>query len=222
MTRIIDLSMPITEHFRWKPELSFKGDISAGDQYRITRINMSVHGFTHTDAQSHMMTDGPDMVGVPVERTVGDCAVVDLSDLQPNEAISGERLAARAQHVKQGDLVLLRACWDTQRDPQTPAYWRDAPYMTRAAASWLLERNIRAIAYDFPQDYPIRLLLDGKTAPFEEHVTHDILLRNGVTMIEYLCNTATLQGERTYLVALPLKIPQADGAPTRVIAIEEF
>ena len=105
MSRIIDLSMPITEHFRWKPELTFKGDISAGDQYRITRINMSVHGFTHTDAQSHMMTDGPDMVGVPVERTVGDCAVVDLSDLQPNEAISGERLAARAQHVKQGDLI---------------------------------------------------------------------------------------------------------------------
>ena len=222
MSRIIDLSMPITEHFRWQPALSFKGNLAAGDQYRITRINMSVHGFTHTDAQSHMMLDGPDMMAVPVERTVGDCAVVDLSDLQPNEAISAERLAARAQHIKQHDLVLLRSCWDTQRDSNTPAYWRDAPYMTREAASWLLDKNIRAIAYDFPQDYPIRLLLDGQSAPFEEHVTHDILLRNGVTMIEYLCNTAELKNERTYLVALPLKIPQADGAPTRVIAIEQF
>ena len=222
MSRIIDLTLPITEHFRWQPEFSFKGDIRAGDQYRVTRISMSVHGFTHTDAQSHILADGPDMIDVPVERLVGDCAVVDLSDLQPNEAVSAERLAERARHVNHNDLVLLRSCWDLQRDPGTPEFWREAPYMTREAASWLLQRSIRAIAYDFPQDYPIRLLLDGKTAPFEEHVTHDILLRNGVTMIEYLCNTAELKNERTYLVALPMKIPQADGAPTRVIAIEEF
>ena len=222
MPRIIDLTLPITEHFRWQPEFSFQGNLRAGDQYRVTRINMSVHGFTHTDAQSHILAEGPDMIDVPVERTVGDCAIVDLSDLQPNEAISAERLAGRAEHVNNNDLVLLRSCWDLQRDPNTPEFWRDAPYMTRPAASWLLQRGIRAIAYDFPQDYPIRLLLDGKTAPFEEHVTHDILLRNGVTMIEYLCNTAELKNQRTYLVALPMKIPQADGAPTRVIAIEEF
>ncbi len=41
-------------------------------------------------------------------------------------------------------------------------------------------------------------------------------------MIEYLCNTAALAGPRTFLCALPLKVPAADGAPARVIAIEEF
>ena len=95
--------------------------------------------------------------------------------------------------------------------------------MTREGSQLLLEMGIKAIGFDFPQDYPIRLLLKGQEKrPFEEHVTHDILLRNGVTMIEYLCNTAALTGERTFLCALPLKVPTADGAPARVIAIEDM
>ena len=222
MGRIIDLSMPITEHFRWQPQFTVKGDLRAGAQYQATLIHMSVHAFTHMDAQRHMMADGPTMSAVPLHRVVGDCAIIDISDVQAMEAISAEKIAARSQHLADNELVLLRACWDQQRSPDTPEFWHDAPYMTREAAECLLAQNIRAIAYDFPQDYPIRLSLIGETAPFAEHVTHDILLRNGVTMIEYLCNTHELKGERTYLVALPIKLPDADGAPTRVIAIEEF
>ena len=56
--------------------------------------------------------------------------------------------------------------------------------------------------------------------PTDEHVTHDVLLRAGVTLIEYLVNTAALRGPRTLLCAAPLKIPNADGAPARVFAIE--
>jgi hypothetical protein len=35
--KVIDLSMPIEPHFRWNPELQIKGDIAAGDQFRISR-----------------------------------------------------------------------------------------------------------------------------------------------------------------------------------------
>jgi arylformamidase len=93
--------------------------------------------------------------------------------------------------------------------------------MTREASEWLLERRPRAMAFDFPQDYTIRLLLKGERRPLAENVTHDVLLRNGVTLIEYLSNTAALTGPRTFLCCLPLKIPGADGAPARVIALED-
>ena len=222
MSKIIDLSMPITEHFRWQPRFEVKGDLRAGAQYQATLLHTSVHAFTHMDAQRHILADGPTMAAIPLERVVGDCAIVDLAGVQSNEAIDSARIAARAGHLGDNELVLLRSCWDRQHSPQTPEFWTEAPYLTRDAAEWLLAKNIRAIAYDFPQDYPIRLSLEGKTAPFDQHVTHDVLLRNGVTMIEYLCNAVALQGERTYLVALPMNIPHADGAPTRVIAIEEF
>jgi kynurenine formamidase len=92
--------------------------------------------------------------------------------------------------------------------------------MTRAACEWLLDRKIKALGVDFPQDYPIRGLLTGQKAPMSEFVTHDVLLRAGVILIEYLCNLAALESERTTLFALPLKLPGADGAPARVIAVQ--
>jgi len=57
-------------------------------------------------------------------------------------------------------------------------------------------------------------------APIAEFVSHDILLRNGAIPIEYLTNLGGLEGPRSTLVVLPLKIPNADGAPARVIAYE--
>ena len=53
-------------------------------------------------------------------------------------------------------------------------------------------------------------------------MTHDVLLRNGVILIEYLANTAALAAPRTFLCCLPLKVPDADGAPARVVALEDL
>ncbi|MGH6913272.1 MAG: hypothetical protein ACREH3_06150, partial [Geminicoccales bacterium] len=50
--------------------------------------------------------------------------------------------------------------------------------------------------------------------------THDVLLRNGVILIEYLSNTAALIRPRTFLCCLPLKLPGSDGAPARVVALQ--
>jgi kynurenine formamidase len=47
-----------------------------------------------------------------------------------------------------------------------------------------------------------------------------VLLREGVTLVEYLSNTVKLKKPRTFLCALPLKVQNSDGAPARVIAIE--
>jgi kynurenine formamidase len=66
----------------------------------------------------------------------------------------------------------------------------------------------------------LKILPNGEVAPLEEFVTHDVLLRNGVVLIEYLCNTAEIKSSRVQLYALPLKILNSDGAPTRVIAVE--
>ena len=45
-------------------------------------------------------------------------------------------------------------------------------------------------------------------------------MRNGVLMVDYVCNTLALKRPRTFVCALPLKLMDADGAPARVIAIE--
>ena len=220
MPKIIDLSMPITEHFRWKPTFNHTGDLAGGDQYQVTWIETSVHAFTHIDTPRHIMADGYTTDELMLEQIIGECAIVDLTGISPNTPIEVEALATAGKHIRPGDIALIKASWDQVHSPHTPEFWSNAPYMTREGSQWLLEQQIKAIAYDFPQDYPIRTFLTGETRPFEEHVTHDILLRNGVIMIEYLCNTVQLTGKRTFLMALPLKIANADGAPARVVALD--
>lgn len=218
--RIVDLTMPIAPHFRWRTQVSVTGNIAAGDQFRVTRLDATCHGFSHVDAQAHILADAPTIEQTPLERVVGPCRVLRLDDVQPEEEIGPERLAAADPGGAPGEILLLAAGWNTQRDSDTPEFWRHAPWLNRAAAEWLAARAPSAVAFDFPQDYPIRLLLDGVEVPFDQHVTHDVLLRRGVTLIEYLVNTAALREPRCLLSAAPLKIPGADGAPARIYAIE--
>jgi kynurenine formamidase len=218
---LIDLTMPVADHLRWKVERRTIGDFRGGDQFEITWVGWAVHGFTHVDAPRHMLPDGATTSDLPLARLVGPCAVVDLSDLaEPERPLDRFELDARGGHVGPGDIIMVKTSWGTVRSYRDARFWREAPYLTAEAALWLREREPAAVAFDFPQDYPIRLLLDERTAPIEEFVTHDVLLRQGIPLIEYLHGTEQLTARRTYLCALPLAIPDADGAPARVVALE--
>ncbi|HKJ00329.1 MAG TPA: cyclase family protein [bacterium] len=217
--QIIDLTYTVAPHFRWKVERDRVERMEDGAAFQVTRFSMAVHGFTHIDSPRHMVPDGPTTDDVRLEQLVGEAKLVDLTGIAPETAITPAHLAPKAAHVERGDIVLLRAAWDTVQRLDTPEFWTASPYMTREACEWLLERQVRAVGYDFPQDYPIRLLLSGEKRGIEEFVTHDVLLRNGVIMIEYLCNLHRIPGDRTPFLALPLKIPDSDGAPARAIAL---
>ena len=220
MTRIIDLTRPIVDHFRWPVQRELQSSFADGAQFQVTRLGLAVHGFTHIDAPRHMLRDGATTSELRLEQVVGRAAVIDLTDVETNAPIPVDKLQQAGSHIEEGGIVLLKSCWDLRASVQEPEFWTTAPYLTRAGCDWLRTRSIRAIGFDFPQDYTIRLSLSGESAPIEEHVTHDILLRNGIIMIEYLCNMGEISTPFVDLYALPLKIPDADGAPARVIAIE--
>ena len=220
--KIHDLSMPIEEgHLRWPIERFKKGSFSNGDLFEASGLKTTCHGFTHMDAPSHMVSGGPTLDDLDLSRVVGPAAVIDLSDISPDQEITSAHLERSASHMQDGQIALFRTCWDGQRDWRTEAYWREAPWMSASACQWLLERRPTAVAFDFPQDWTIRRVLDGEMRPIKEHVTHDILLRNGVTLIEYLVGTAAIETEHVFLCALPIRIPGSDGAPARVVAWTE-
>jgi arylformamidase len=217
--QIVDLSMPIRPHFRWPTEIAMAGDLAGGDQFRVTRLNTTCHGFTHVDATAHMLADGATIDATPLDHVVGFAKVFDLSAVGPAAPIGPSELSS-ADPGGNETILVLATQWDRHHDPSSRDYWLHAPYVTRDGAIWLADQRATAVAFDFPQDFPGRLLLDGGRVPFDQHVTHDICLRAGITLIEYLVNTSALKERHVFLSAAPLRISGADGAPARVHAIE--
>jgi len=221
--RIVDLTTPIdADHFRWKVERELVRSHAAGDVFETTRLGWVVHGFTHLDSPRHFSPNGFTTDDITLDTVMGDAAVVDVSSIEPNSPVTVEMVSAAGAHVRKGDIVLLRSGWDTVESVKTPEFWTNAPYMTEEASRWFLQREIKAIAFDFPQDYCIRDLVTGDREPaLEENTTHVVLLLKGVIMFEYLCNMMALTSERVHFIGLPLKVPHCDGAPVRAIAIED-
>jgi kynurenine formamidase len=220
MRRVIDLTYPIEDHFRWRVERTLPAAFERGDDFQITRLAFAVHGFTHIDAPRHMLPHGPTTSSFDMNVFVGEAAIIDVSAAADNTAISAATLAAAGGHVRAGDIVIVKMAWDGRYSLGQPEFWTQAPYLTRDACEWLAARRPVIVGYDFPQDEPIRGLLNGRQASIEEFVSHDVILRRGIPMIEYLCNLGEVTASRVELCALPLKVLEADGAPARVVAIE--
>jgi kynurenine formamidase len=91
--------------------------------------------------------------------------------------------------------------------------YRDHPWLEPAAADWLVDKEVRLLAIDTPTpDLPI-----GRRGPGFAYPIHRRLLDAGILIIENLASLEGLTMRRERLVALPLNIVGADGAPARVM-----
>ena len=222
--RLIDLSTPVTTgHFRWPVERRLWKQHAEGHPGQGTWAGWNVHGFTHMDSPRHVDPEGFTTDAITLEMTVGEAAILDLSGLPENQGITAAQMAAAGEHLRRGDIAILKTRWDERADIGTPEFWTRAPWVTDEAARWLAGTGIKAIGFDFPQDHAIRhFVTSQKRVPLEEQPTHYHLLKlGGVVMFEYLRNTGALARPRSLVVALPIRLPDSDGAPARVIAIEE-
>jgi kynurenine formamidase len=219
--RWIDLTLPVQPHFRWPVDVTRRGSHASGDTFEASTIRVSVHAFTHVDAPRHFVPGGRTIDEIPPDAWSGDTAVVNLTDLGANEGVEPAHLDRRASHVRNGDIVLLKSCWEERRPIADQRYWTEAPHVTRAGAEWLAARGARVVGYDFPPDYSIRYEFTepGRQATRAEAPTHDVFLPRGILVIEYLTNLRAITAPRCRLITLATKLVGTDGAPARVIAL---
>ncbi len=216
---VIDLSMTIRPMWRWPANIRLVKDIAQGDSYQVTAVDTAMHSFTHIDTPLHFELGRESIDQIDLERLCGPAAVVDLQPVDANREIGPELIAERAGHVRPGDIVLLKTCWDLARDCTSREYWMDAPYLSREASEWLAALPIKAVGFDFPQDRAIREI-PARHPKAHEMPTHDLILRKGILLIEYLCNLDQVKAPRVEVYALPLKVFGSEGACARVVAVE--
>src|SRR5690606_7786085 len=117
----------------------------------------------------------------------------------------GEDVVARVD-LAQAERVLFRT-----RDRLDPwAFPQPYPAITAALARRLVEEGVKVVGTDAPSVDS----LESRTLE-----AHRILLGAGVAVLENLALGAVKPGKYT-LVALPLRIAEADSAPVRAILVE--
>lgn len=214
----VDLSFRIDPaHFRWSGDRMLSERLDDGAPFSTTRFGQSAHAFTHADAPSHVMADGTDLADIAVQTWVGTATVLDVSSCADDAAITAEMLEAAGADIAEDEILLVRTDWDRRRDIADANYWSQSPWLDRSAAEWLRDRTPRAVGFDFPQDAAIRRAVAGERPTPDEFVTHDVLLRHGIGLIEYLRGLDQI-GARALLVAAPIALAHSDGGPARAVA----
>ena len=225
MRRLVDLSYPIEPHWRepsWLCERRVHATFDQGN-WHASAVTLSCHAFTRVDAPRHRFPDGRTLDQLPLDTFIGTAYVVDLGETGPNTPITGEMVAARAGHVRAGGIVVLKTLWDRQASHKTKEFWTTAPFLTRPAAEWLLERRPKAVAFDFPPAFSFRypyLPAEERARHTDRYAPHETFLPHGIATIEYVCNLGALTRDTVRLFALAPNIVGVEAFPARVVAIE--
>lgn len=209
--QIIDISQPVSSKTTCFPgDVPFTRELTLSFEQsqvvNLTAITMSPHVGTHADAPSHIKGDIADETAnigaVPLAPYVGTAVVVDLSPM-PTGAITADLLKTR---VRAGDeRVLVK----TQTTINFEKWEGDYPYLSIDAVDYLKSCGIKLIGLDVPS-------VDHVNSKNLE--AHHALNTAGLYWLENLNLTSTIEG-RFFLVALPLKLTEAEASPVRAILL---
>ena len=170
---------------------------------QVTAIEMGSHTGTHIDAPYHFVEGGRKLHEIPLEQLTGTAHVVEIKGVP---SIAKKHLEdLRWEGVER---VLFKT--DNSDHWNDGKFYEQFVYLEPEAAEYLVARNIRLVGIDY-------LSIDKYKS--EKHPTHFVLLPHNIVILEGL-NLSRVSPGRYHMVALPLNLHDADGAPTRVILID--
>jgi len=208
--RVIDISWPISKATTgYKDRSIFAIDEVKNfnrDGARETSLHLSSHSGTHVDAPSHFLKEGKTIDEMPLERTIGDCVVLDMTTCA--ERITRDCLIAHDNDIVEGGIVLLRT---TNSDlSATDKFSPHFVYLESSGAIYLAEKKIKAVGIDYL----------GIEHSQPGHPTHENLMHGSVTIIEGL-RLGHVQPGQYFFVCLPLYVIGTEAAPARAILMDQ-
>lgn len=199
--KFIDITRPLSNE-----TVSFPGDpapqFSQRDAgvYLISDIHMNSHSGTHIDAPVHYLKTGNTIDTIPLDHLIGPCRVIDVSDA--GTKITAADLTGRLGSAKR---ILLKTRFSNETQ-----FREDYPHLTKDAADFLTSQDILCVGID---SFSIEeFACDGSV--------HRQLLGNGCLVIELLDLSGVKTGDYE-MTALPLRLTGLDGAPARVILMQQ-
>lgn len=199
----IDISRTLSAAISgWPGDVAYQYDmgvkIADGASCNVGSIVTSLHTGTHVDAPFHFDLDGVTIESLDPAVFIGPAWLADVT-----ETPDCWRKALESLDFSIAPRVLFR----TGGWPEGTLFPQTIPVMEPELPGWLAERDVKLIGLDLPSVDP----LDSKTLD-----RHHSLNRGGIHILEGL--TLALVAPGLYdLIALPLKLADADGSPVRTV-----
>lgn len=203
--QIIDISLPLyqgTIVYPGNPSIEIEETTSLSGSV-ISKIVFGSHTGTHIDAPKHVVTGGESLDQISLETFVGDCRVIDCT----KDEISVKRQTLENQNIQKGERILLKTN-NSLRGFET--FYNDYIFVSPEATAYLAEKEVSLVAIDY---------LSIKQRGSKDNSPHTNLLGKNIPIIEGIDLSKVEAGEY-FLVLLPLKFMNIDGAPARAILLK--
>jgi arylformamidase len=176
--------------------------------YILQDISMSSHCGTHIEFPYHHKRDGMDAASYPLEKLVGDCVLLDFRHKEPGSMVEKAELIRHADLIRTGDMLLFNFnCARFYRTSRS----HDRPQIAYDALQWLIaEKQISLIGSDASG-------IELKGVP--DQPNHQLLMDNGIPIIEFAANLDTVGAVRFTLFVLALSVQGLDSCPVRLMAL---
>jgi kynurenine formamidase len=243
MTVFVDLTLPVVTGMAGIPKISFydqyptelravtvvdeaqRGLLAAegvdllpeapaiGSMNSIVRLN--THIGTHIDAPRHFYSDGASITDLPLDRLImREAVVLDVSHMAPGQGVTGSDLERTAVRPEPGQIAVIKTLW-TDRAWGRTEFWDRPIHLEPSVGEWIAACGVAAVAMDCFPEKPFWLM---QLTPKERGANHKLWLKAGIPMIQMLTGLGGI-GARFSMIALPLRLDGADGAPARVVGV---
>ena len=203
--KVIDLTLTISENiptFPGSPQPNFiNWESIEKDGYNLELLFFSSHTGTHIDAPWHFSEKGAKMDSISLETLMGEVFVIEALGVSviDKDFLSKKRFPRKCKRV-------IFKTSNSSEVIQVEQFNKKFVALSSGGAQYLVDMGIELVGVDGPS---VQLFHD-------DNQTHEILLGNGVVILEGL-NLHDVPSGSYRLLALPLHIPNAEGAPARVL-----
>jgi kynurenine formamidase len=214
--RIIDLTHPVEHGMQTYPNLpgpqiseyqpASRPTYAEGTRFHFSQVDMLGNTGTWVDAPRHRFAEGKDIAELPLVQLAhvpGVCFAVAAEQ----RSIDVDLFQG---HSLEGKAVLIHTGWS--RHWRTPRYAEKPPFLTGAAAHWLVQAGISFLAID---SLNVDDLADASRP------VHTRLLEAGIPIGEHFTNLDQLPAEGFWLHAVPAKLRGMSTFPVRAYALCE-
>jgi arylformamidase len=203
-----DISPEISERLAVFPgDMSFSRKISVnfegGANYLASSIHSTVHLGAHVDAPNHYNQKGPGIDARSLDYYLGDCQVISI------KLDRGQRI--RSSDIENVSIRAKRVLFNTGSFPNPNEWNGDFNSLSSDLVHWLAKKGVILIGIDTPSID----LADDKILE-----SHHAIDQNNMAILEGIVLSHVPDGNYS-LIALPLKIQNADASPTRAVLIGE-